>query len=82
MLKSILGRGLIGALAMLPLAAGADDDARHPAYDFKPKVIYKDLELVASSGAKFDPKFPAAYFEPKVIFQDKDLIEKLRASCH
>ncbi len=52
-------------------------DARYPASDFQPKVIYSAEGLHAPVTATEtkpaektapDPKYPAAYFEPKVIY--------------
>jgi hypothetical protein len=75
-IKSCVGAAavlVLGSLAAVPAMAGSD--AKYPAADFSPSVIYSNPELVgkstASGGAAEthapDPKYPAAYFQPSVI---------------
>jgi hypothetical protein len=72
--KSCLQAALVlalGSLAAAPVLA----DAKYPAADFSPSVIYSNPELVGKSTASKDaaethapdPKYPAAYFQPSVI---------------
>jgi hypothetical protein len=76
MSKNILALSILATCSALPFQAEATDSPQYPAYDFNPKVVYKDIGLIAASGSQSDPKYPAAHFQPKVLFQDKDLIEK------
>ncbi|MDD2724524.1 MAG: hypothetical protein PHH59_10955 [Methylovulum sp.] len=65
--------------ALNPVLAPAATDAKYPAANFEPTVIYLDKDIVptavADAGPEFDAKYPAANFQPKVIYADKDLIE-------
>jgi hypothetical protein len=64
-----------------PFTASAQTDAKYPASNFEPKVVFIDEALAKNSKspaqdepqkqaqkAEFDPQHPAAFFEPKVIF--------------
>jgi hypothetical protein len=65
----------IAAITLIPSISMANrDDAKYPAANFQPKVIYLDKEAVKASKqpfgtkAAYDPKYPAASFQPKVIY--------------
>ncbi len=63
------------AILLIPNISTANSvDAKYPAANFQPKVIYLDKDAakgsIKSFGKKsvYDPKYPAANFEPKVIY--------------
>jgi hypothetical protein len=76
-----LTNGLVAALLVASPMVGAE--TQYPAADFKPKVIYQDIDssqsksaapvsTKESKSAEVDSKFPAADFEPKVLYKDTD----------
>jgi hypothetical protein len=77
-----LTNGLVAALLLASPIVGAE--TQYPAADFKPKVIYQDIDSSQSKSAtapastkqaksaEVDSKFPAADFEPKVLYKDAD----------
>jgi L-fucose mutarotase/ribose pyranase (RbsD/FucU family) len=77
-----LTNGLVAALLLASPLVGAD--TQYPAADFKPKVIYQDIDSSSSKPAsasvaskvvetaEVDAKFPAADFAPKVLYKDAD----------
>ena len=77
-----LTNGLVATLLLVSPIAGAETE--YPASDFKPKVIYQDIDssqsksssaTVSTKQAKSvdaDSKYPAADFEPKVVYNDAD----------
>lgn len=77
-----LTNGLVAALLLASPIVGAE--TQYPAADFKPKVIYQDIDSSSSKSAsapvatkqvksaEADSKFPAADFEPKVLYKDAD----------
>lgn len=77
-----LTNGLVAALLVASPMVGAE--TQYPAADFKPKVIYQDIDSSQSKSAaapvstkqaksaEVDSKFPAADFEPKVLYKDAD----------
>lgn len=68
---------LLGGAVAAPALAG--DDAKYPANDFKPSVVYRDQALIeqfkaSHNGAApaveahpLDAKYPAAYFHPTTL---------------
>ncbi|GAB4257979.1 MAG: hypothetical protein Kow0065_07520 [Methylomicrobium sp.] len=80
MIKTIVSCIATTAFMLVSINAMAASDAKYPASDFQPKVVFIDKELADKSGDKhtsaarsapkveFDPKYPAAYFQPKVIY--------------
>lgn len=76
-----LTNGLVATLLLVSPIVGAETE--YPAADFKPKVVYQDIDSSksASTPAKqvksvdstdSDSKYPAADFEPKVLYKDAD----------
>lgn len=75
-----LTNGIVAALLLASPIVGAE--TQYPAADFKPKVIYQDIDSSSSKAAPAstkqvksvdaDSKFPAADFEPKVLYKDAD----------
>lgn len=76
-----LTNGLVATLLLASPIVGAETE--YPAADFKPKVIYQDVDSSksASTPAKqtnsveateADSKYPATNFEPKVLYKDAD----------
>jgi hypothetical protein len=79
-----LTNGLVATLLLVSPIAGAETE--YPASDFKPKVIYQDIDSsqsksssatastkqAKSADADADSKYPAADFEPKVLYKDTD----------
>ncbi len=75
-----LTNGIAAALLLASPLVGAE--TQYPAADFKPKVIYQDIDSSSSKvapastkqakSADADSKFPAADFEPKVLYKDAD----------
>jgi hypothetical protein len=77
-----LTNGLIAALLLASPIVGAE--TQYPASDFKPKVIFQDIDSSANKSAaapvstkqvktaEVDSKYPAADFEPKVLYKDAD----------
>ncbi|MDO9270515.1 MAG: hypothetical protein Q7T96_15535 [Methylobacter sp.] len=76
-----LTNGLVATLLLASPIAGAETE--YPAADFKPKVIYQDIDSGKSVPAptkqaksvestESDSKYPAADFEPKVLYKDAD----------
>ena len=75
-----LTNSIVAALLLASPIVGAE--TQYPAADFKPKVIYQDIDSSASKVAPtstkqvksvdVDSKFPAADFEPKVLYKDTD----------
>ncbi len=79
-----LTNGLVATLLLASPIAGAETE--YPASDFKPKVIYQDIDSsqsksssatastkqAKSADADADSKYPAADFEPKVLYKDAD----------
>ncbi len=76
-----LTNGLVATLLLASPIAGAETE--YPASDFKPKVIYQDIDSSKSASAPAkqaksvestvtDSKYPAADFEPKVLYKDAD----------
>jgi hypothetical protein len=74
-----LTNGLVATLLLASPIAGAETE--YPAADFKPKVIYQDIDSSKSAPTKpaksvesteSDSKYPAADFEPKVLYKDAD----------
>ncbi|NOQ15610.1 MAG: hypothetical protein GQ581_00970 [Methyloprofundus sp.] len=75
MKSPFISGALIAAITLIPSISMANrDDAKYPAANFQPKVIYLDKEAAKASKQTFgkksvyDPKYPAANFEPKVIY--------------
>jgi hypothetical protein len=77
-----LTNGLVATLLLASPIVGAEE---YPAADFKPKVIYQDIDNSQSKSASastsqtksVEPtesgaKYPAANFEPKVLYKDAD----------
>ena len=72
-----LTNGLVATLLLVSPIVGAETE--YPASDFKPKVIYQDIDSSQSKSssattstkqaksADADLKYPAADFEPKVL---------------
>lgn len=80
----ILGLAAAG-LIFGSLASFAGSDEKYPAFDFQPKVIYADEEMIAASvksspattvkqSSEIDPDYPAYNFQPKVIFGGEDTV--------
>lgn len=78
-----LTNGLVATLLLASPIVGAETE--YPAADFKPKVIYQDVDSSQSKSAssstsqtksieptESDSKYPAANFEPKVLYKDAD----------
>jgi hypothetical protein len=77
-----LTNGLVATLLLASPIVGAETE--YPAADFKPKVIYQDIDNSQSKStsatasakqakpAEVDSKYPAADFEPKVLYKDSD----------
>jgi len=77
-----LTNGLVVTLLLASPIVGAETE--YPAADFKPKVIYQDIDNSQSKStsstasakqakpAEVDSKYPAADFEPKVLYKDAD----------
>ncbi len=77
-----LTNGLVATLLLVSPIVGAETE--YPAADFKPKVIYQDIDNSQSKStsatasakqakpAEVDSKYPAADFEPKVLYKDAD----------
>jgi hypothetical protein len=77
-----LTNGLVATLLLVSPIVGAETE--YPASDFKPKVIYQDIDSSQSNSstatsstkqaksADADLKYPAADFEPKVLYSDVD----------
>lgn len=76
-----LTNGLVATLLLASPMVGAGTE--YPAADFKPKVIYQDIDSSKSASAptkqaksvestEADSKYPAADFEPKVLYKDAD----------
>jgi hypothetical protein len=77
-----LTNGLVAALLLASPIVGAETE--YPASDFKPKVIFQDIDSSANKSAaapvstkqvksaEVDSKYPAADFEPKVVYKDAD----------
>jgi hypothetical protein len=77
-----LTNGLVATLLLASPIAGAETE--YPAADFKPKVIYQDVDSSKSAPAsakqakpvveatEADSKYPATNFEPKVLYKDAD----------
>ena len=77
-----LTNGLVATLLLVSPIVGAETE--YPASDFKPKVIYQDIDSSQSKSssattstkqaksADADLKYPAADFEPKVLYSDSD----------
>lgn len=76
-----LTNGLVATLLLASPIVGAETE--YPAADFKPKVIYQDIDSSKSVSAptkqaksvestESDSKYPAADFEPKVLYKDAD----------
>lgn len=78
-----LTNGLVATLLLASPIVGAETE--YPAADFKPKVIYQDVDSGQSKSAsastsqtkavettESDSKYPAANFEPKVLYKDAD----------
>lgn len=76
-----LTNGLVATLLLASPIVGAETE--YPAADFKPKVIYQDIDSSKSASApakqtksvestESDSKYPAADFEPKVLYKDAD----------
>ncbi len=76
-----LTNGLVATLLLASPIVGAETE--YPAADFKPKVIYQDVDSSKSAAAptkqaksvestEADSKYPAADFEPKVLYKDAD----------
>ncbi len=77
-----LTNGLVATLLLASPIVGAETE--YPASDFKPKVIYQDIDssqgksTSAPAPAKqeksgeVDSKYPASDFEPKVLYKDTD----------
>jgi len=77
-----LTNGLVATLLLASPIVGAETE--YPAADFKPKVIYQDIDNSQSKStsatasakqakpAEVDSKYPAADFEPKVLYKDAD----------
>lgn len=74
MKKMILGL-LFSGIISTPLTAIANsDDAKYPAANFQPKIVFAGESAKASSASgqtsAFDAKYPAASFQPKVLYVD------------
>ncbi len=74
-----LTNGLIATLLLASPIVGAE--TQYPAADFKPKVIYQDVDSnqsksapakASTKSADVDAKYPAADFEPKLLYKDAD----------
>lgn len=77
-----LTNGLVATLLLASPIVGAETE--YPAADFKPKVIYQDIDSSKSAAApskqaksvesatESDSQYPAANFEPKVLYKDAD----------
>ncbi len=77
-----LTNGLVATLLLASPIVGAETE--YPAADFKPKVIYQDIDSSKSASApakqaksvesttESDSQYPAANFEPKVLYKDAD----------
>jgi hypothetical protein len=76
-----LTNGLVATLLLASPIVGAETE--YPAADFKPKVIYQDVDSGKSAPApakqgksveatEADSKYPATNFEPKVLYKDAD----------
>jgi len=76
-----LTNGLVATLLLASPIVGAETE--YPAADFKPKVIYQDVDSSKSASApakqaksveatEADSKYPATNFEPKVLYKDAD----------
>jgi len=76
-----LTNGLVATLLIVSPIVGAETE--YPAADFKPKVIYQDIDSSQSKSApaavskseksvEVDSNYPAANFEPKVLYKDAD----------
>lgn len=77
-----LTNGIAAALLLASPIVGAE--TQYPASDFKPKVIYQDIESSSNKSASapvatkqvkssdVDSKYPAADFEPKVVYKDAE----------
>ncbi|MDO9046532.1 MAG: hypothetical protein Q7U66_02200 [Methylobacter sp.] len=76
-----LTNGLVATLLLASPIVGAETE--YPAADFKPKVIYQDIDsskpapapakqAKSVESAESDSKYPAANFEPKVLYKDAD----------
>ena len=76
-----LTNGLVATLLLASPIVGAETE--YPAADFKPKVIYQDVDSSKSASApakqtksveatETDSKYPATNFEPKVLYKDAD----------
>ena len=76
-----LTNGLVATLLLASPMVGAETE--YPAADFKPKVIYQDVDSSKSASApakqaksveatEADSKYPATNFEPKVLYKDAD----------
>jgi hypothetical protein len=76
-----LTNGLVATLLLASPIVGAETE--YPAADFKPKVIYQDIDSSKSASApakqsksveatETDSKYPATNFEPKVLYKDTD----------
>ncbi|NOT12043.1 MAG: hypothetical protein HOP23_09475 [Methylococcaceae bacterium] len=74
--KIILGLA-IAVCAINSFNALAAADAKYPAANFEPSVIYIDKDVSAQSAK--DDKYPAANFEPKVIYSDSSASEQTSA---
>lgn len=77
-----LTNGLVATLLLASPIVGAETE--YPASDFKPKVIYQDIDSSQGKSAsvaapakqekssEVDSKYPASDFEPKVLYKDAD----------
>jgi hypothetical protein len=75
--KIVLGLAVaISALSSFTVSAAAAD-ARYPASNFEPSVIYIDKDVAVQ--APKDDKYPAANFEPKIIYSDSNASEQTSA---
>lgn len=76
--KIILGLA-IAVSALNSLSALAAADAKYPAANFEPSVIYMDKDVSPQSAPAKDDKYPAANFEPKVIYSDNSVSNQTSA---
>lgn len=73
-MKKTLLIGLAIATTAISFNALAAVDAKYPAANFEPSVIYVDKEASPSAAepqSEFDAKYPAASFQPKVIYPEQ-----------
>lgn len=81
MKKTIILGMATAVFSMTALTVSAESDAKYPAANFQPKVVYIDKDAVKATSkpsckkskaeadkSEFDPKYPAAHFNPKVIY--------------